>query len=69
MTPLVTLFFEHARDVAERGKVDVMLIASPVEVFELGDPKPLVDSGWTRPATKSGRPTLRASTTCSRRGR
>lgn len=38
--PAVDLFIEHARDVSEAGRVDVMVIAPPAEVFAHTDPKP-----------------------------
>lgn len=38
--PVVDLFFEHARDVTEGGRVDVVVIAPPADVFAHSDPKP-----------------------------
>lgn len=38
--PAVDLFFGHARDVTQGGRVDVMVIAPPSEVFAHSDPKP-----------------------------
>ncbi len=35
---IVNVFFEHARDVAARGGIDVLVIAPPVEVFAISDP-------------------------------
>jgi hypothetical protein len=40
MPALVDAFIEHARDLAQRGGIHVLVIAPPVEVFALGDEPP-----------------------------
>lgn len=45
MNRLVDLFFDHARDLAGRGGIHVLVIAPPVEVFTLGDTPPLPPDG------------------------
>jgi len=41
MKKLVEMFLAHARDLATRGGLDVLIIAPSVEIFDLGDPRPL----------------------------
>lgn len=46
MERVVDLFMDHARDLAGRGHLNVLVIAPPVEVFTLSDtPPPSPDSG------------------------
>lgn len=40
MDRLVDLFLDHARDLAGRGHLNVLVIAPPIEVFALGDTQP-----------------------------
>lgn len=40
MDAVVDLFLDHARDLAGRGHLDVLVMAPPVEVFALGDARP-----------------------------
>jgi hypothetical protein len=41
MPALVRAFVAHARDLAQRGSINVLVIAPPAEVFALGDEPPL----------------------------
>lgn len=46
MERVVDLFMDHARDLAGRGHINVLVIAPPVEVFTLSDaPPPSPDAG------------------------
>lgn len=40
LSRVVDVFLDHARDLAGRGRLDVLVIAPPVEVFALSDSKP-----------------------------
>ncbi len=46
MERIVDVFMDHARDLAGRGHINVLVIAPPVEVFALGDatPAPIPDA-------------------------
>jgi hypothetical protein len=41
MERVVDVFMDHARDLAGRGHINVLLIAPPLEVFALGDARPV----------------------------
>lgn len=41
--PTVDLFASHASDVMDGGRIDVLVVAPPAEVFALSDPKPSAD--------------------------
>lgn len=63
MAALLEMFLAHARDLATRGGLDVLIIAPSVEIFALGDPLPIgaarpqadaqpLDEGADKPKTK-----------------
>lgn len=53
---LVNGFAEHARDLAEAGGVDVIVVAPPAEVFVLSEPKPKDEAALDEGSDEKPRP-------------